>query len=155
MTKKQDNIKHLEDRIVSLEDQLKRAVADYHNLEKRVVDGRSELTAWGTQHLIHKLLPILDHLQKATEGASEAEKQSGWYKGVEMSIKQFEDVLKSEGLEEVAAEGEFDPSCHEAVDTKEGEDNIILETHQKGYALKGKVLRPAKVVVGKKGEMNG
>lgn len=155
MAKKQEEIKQLEERVNDLEAQLKRAVADYHNLEKRVAEGRSELTNWAATELVKKLLPVLDHLEKATEGASEEEKQSGWYQGVEMSIKQFKDILKSEGLEEIVIEGEFDPALHEAVDTKIGENGKILEVAQKGFTLNGKIIRPTKVVVGKEENKNG
>lgn len=149
MAKKNSDLKQLEEKLVSLEDQLKRAVADYQNLEKRVAEGRSELSTWATSNLVRKLLTVLDHLEKALAGASEQERSSGWYKGVEMTAAQFKTVLKEEGLEEIGADGEFDPSLHEAVDIKEGEDNKILEVAEKGYGLHGKILRPAKVVVGK------
>lgn len=156
-----DSVKELS---LQLENQLKRAVADYHNLEKRVAEGRSELTRWGTGELLVKLLPVLDHLERALVGASEQERQSGWFRGVELAIKQFNDVLKSEGLEEIAADPDsietdrqFDPNLHEAVDTREGEDNKILEVIRRGYTLNGKILRPAQVIVGKKekGEQYG
>ncbi|MDO8573656.1 MAG: nucleotide exchange factor GrpE [Candidatus Daviesbacteria bacterium] len=153
MSKKQDTkLQDLEQKIIGLDNQLKRAVADYQNLEKRIAEGRSELTKWGTGELLIKILPVLDHLEKAVLGASETEKQSAWYKGVEMSIKQFKDVLKSEGLEEIAVDGEFNPALHEAVDTREGEDNKILEVVRRGYTLNGKILRPAQVVVGRQSE---
>ena len=105
--------------------------------------------------MVKKLLPVLDHLEKATEGVSEEEKQSGWYKGVEMSIKQFKDVLKSEGLEEISITEQFDPALQEAVDTREGENGKILEVAQKGFTLNGKIIRPVKVVVGKEQNSNG
>jgi molecular chaperone GrpE len=142
----------LEAQVQSLGDQLKRAVADYHNLEKRVAEGRSELTAWATGELIQKLLPVVDHLEKALTGMSDEDKKSGWAKGVEMSVKQFKDVLKSEGLEEIAANGQFDPTLHEAVDMRDGDDNMVLEVVSKGYKINNKVLKPAQVVVGKKGK---
>jgi molecular chaperone GrpE len=151
------------DKVQELENQLKRAVADYHNLEKRVQEGRSELTKWGTGELLVKILPVLDHLDKALEGASEEEKQSGWYKGVELAVKELQTVLQSEGLGQIVVDpasggtsSQFDPNLHEALDLREGEDNKILEVVRKGYNLNGKVLRPAGVVVGKsKGEQNG
>lgn len=133
-----------------LRNQLKRAVADYQNLEKRVSEGRSELNSWATGELLKKLLPTLDHLEQALSGISEEEKQSGWVKGVELAVKEFNQVLAQEGLEEIAVDGQFDPSLHEAVDTREGENDRILEVVRKGYNLNGKVLRPAQVVVGRK-----
>ena len=114
-----------------LENQLKRAVADYHNLEKRVEEGRSELTKWGTGELLIKILPVLDHLEQALKGAGEADKQSGWFRGVELAVRELNQVLQSEGLQEIVAEGEFDPVLQEAVDTKGGEDNKILEVVRK------------------------
>ena len=72
----------LEQRILDLENQLKRAVADYHNLEKRVSDGRSELTSFMGSELVKRFLPVGDHLEQALAGTSDQEKQSGWFKGV-------------------------------------------------------------------------
>ncbi|MBI2595210.1 nucleotide exchange factor GrpE [Candidatus Daviesbacteria bacterium] len=151
-----DDFEKLKQDFDNLQNQLKRAVADYQNLEKRVAEGRSELTNWATTELIRKLLAVLDHLEKAMEGASEEEKASGWYKGMELAVKQFQQVLKDEGLEEIEIDPStslgtrFDPSLHEAVDMREGEYDKILEVAEKGYNLNGKVLRPAKVVVGRK-----
>lgn len=145
-----EQLKQLQDRVASLEDQLKRAVADYHNLEKRVSEARVQLADWTSAELIKSLLPVLHHLDTALTGASEEERKSGWFKGVSMSVVEFKNVLKNEGLEEVDTKNGFDPSIHEAIDMREGEDNQVLEVLEKGYNLKGKVLKPAKVVVGKK-----
>ncbi len=154
MAKKNTKIEELEVRISDLDNQLKRAVADYHNLEKRVVEGRSELTKWGTGELLVKILPTLDHLEQALNGADEQDKQSGWFRGVELAVKELNQVLQQEGLEQIMSEGLFDPNLHEAVDTRVGEDNKIIEVVRRGFTLNGKILRPAQVVVGKeeKGE---
>lgn len=147
--KKEEKQNQLEERMIDLENQLRRALADYRNLEKRVAEGRSELTRWGTGELLIKILPVLDHLEQALAGASQEERQSGWFKGVEMAVKQLYQVLQSEGLDQIAADGQFDPNLHEALDLREGEDNKIIEVVRKGYTLNGKVLRPAAVVVGR------
>ena len=157
---------YLEQRVADLENQLKRAVADYQNLEKRVTEGRSELTSFVGGELVKRMLPVLDHLDQALAGVKESEGISGWFKGVELAVKEFKQVLQSEGLDEIPADPSttstslstgslgtgsvFDPALHEAVDTKVGEDNKILEVVRKGYTLNGKVVRPAQVVVGKK-----
>ena len=146
----QDELDSVKQLSIQMENQLKRAVADYHNLEKRVAEGRSELTKWGTSELLVKLLPVLDHLEQALGGASEQERQSGWFKGVELAVKQLYQVLALEGLDQIVADGQFDPNLHEAVDTQAGDDNKILKVVRKGYTLNGKVLRPAGVVVGRK-----
>lgn len=155
MAKKQDDtkIKELEEKVLSLDNQLKRAVADYRNLETRVSQGRSELTNYVGAELIRKILPALDHLEQALIGVSESEKQSGWYKGVELAVKELNQVLKSEGLEEIVADGQFDPNLHEALDTSVGEDNMVQKVLRKGYNLNGKIIRPAGVIVGRKVEI--
>lgn len=142
-------IEELEQKVSELDNLLKRAVADYHNLEKRVSEGRSELTRWGTAELLTKMLPVLDHLEQALGGMSDTDRQSGWAKGVELAVKELNQVLQSEGLVQIESSGQFDPSLHEAVDTQEGENNMILKMTRKGYNLNGKVLRPAQVVVGR------
>lgn len=154
MAKKQENkkIEELEIKVSELDNLLKRAVADYQNLEKRVTQGRAELTNYVGAEILKKILLPLDHLEQALAGASESDKQSGWFKGVEMAVKELNQVLLSEGLDQIVADGQFDPNLHEAVDTQEGEDNMILKMTRKGYNLNGKVLRPAQVVVGRKVE---
>lgn len=151
---KPEEIKQLEERVNDLDAQLKRAVADYHNLEKRISEGRSELTNWATTELISKLLPVLDHLEKVVDGGrsilSEQSESKDWFKGVEMAVKELKQVLQAEGLEEIMAGVDFNPALHEAVDTREGENGKILEVVQKGFTLNGKIVRPARVVVGKK-----
>ncbi len=150
-----DDFRKMEGKMADLENQLKRAVADYRNLEKRVEDGRSQLNSWASTELINKLLPVLDHLETVVglgkDVLAERPELKDWFRGVELAVSQFTTVLKDEGVEEVSAEGQFNPSLHEAVDAAEGEDNLILRVAAKGYNLNGKVLRPAKVVVGKKG----
>ncbi len=148
--KLQQELDMVRETAVRLEDQLKRAVADYQNLERRVAEGRSELSSWATSELVKKLVMVLDYYDKALKGASEEDRKSAWYKGVEMATAQFKSVLRDEGLEEIGADGHFDPVLHEAVDTKEGDEEKVLEVVDKGYNLNGKVLRPAKVIVGRK-----
>jgi molecular chaperone GrpE len=159
--KKNIEFEQLQNRVNELESQLKRAVADYQNLERRISEGRSEMVSYVGAELIKKLIPTLDHLEQALGGTSEEEKGSGWFKGVELVVKEFKQVLSQEGLDEIPADGVFDPSLHEAVDTRvpspaeasEGKrENTILEVVRKGYNLNGKVIRPAQVVVGRKSE---
>ncbi len=147
-------IEELTVRVQLLEDQLKRAVADYQNLEKRVAEGRSELSAWTTAQVLQKILPVVDHLDKALAGAADTEFDSGWFKGVKMAVSELKHVLKGEGLDEIVADGQFDPNLHEAIDMRDGEHDKILEVVETGYRVGNKVLRPAKVVVGRKGQQS-
>ncbi|MBI2018317.1 nucleotide exchange factor GrpE [Candidatus Daviesbacteria bacterium] len=160
--KANDRINEIIGKNKELEAQLKRAVADYHNLEKRVSEGRSELTSFMGAELVKRLLPVLDHLEQVVDRGrpilSERSESKDWFRGVELAVKELNQVLQSEGLDEISADPStslgtgsvFDPSLHEAVDTKDGEDNKIIEVVRKGYNLNGKVLRPAQVIVGRK-----
>ncbi len=143
-------LEELKQQLAITQDQLKRALADYHNLEKRINEGRAEMAGWASAQLLKRILPTLDHLEMTVKGAGDNDRQSGWFKGVEMSVKQLQQVLQEEGLVEIKVEGKFDPMLHEAVDTRDGENDQVLEVVEKGYNLKGKVLRPSKVVVGRK-----
>ncbi|MBI4038846.1 nucleotide exchange factor GrpE [Candidatus Daviesbacteria bacterium] len=158
MGKKQEKtkIEELESKVNDLENQLKRAVADYRNLESRISQGRSEWTKYVGAEIIRKILPALDHLETVIESGrqvlSEQSESKDWFRGVELAVKELNQVLAQEGLDQIAADGQFDPNLHEAVDTGEGEDNKILKVVRRGYTLEGKVLRPAQVVVGRSNE---
>lgn len=126
---------------------LKRALADYANLEKRVEAERKVLARLASAQLILKLLPAIDNLETAAGHLKD--------QGLTMVVEAIHQVFKSEGLEEIAIEnGQFDPQIMEAVGTVEGEENKVAELVRKGYKLNGQVIRPAQVKVGKaaKGE---
>jgi len=131
-------------RSAELELRLQRALADYQNLEKRVEEERKLLSKLSASLLIEKILPVLENTEKAQAHLKD--------EGLEMVIKQFKDILYSEGVEEISAEGaQFDPNLHEAIETQEGEnDNTITKVVSKGYKIEDTVIRPAKVIVIKK-----
>lgn len=126
-----------------LENHLKRALADYHNLERRIDQERKLLGQLSSAILIEKFLPVLDNLENAQKHLND--------EGLEMVIKQFKDVFAQEGVEEILSEGShFDPKFHEAVEVAEGPDEgRIVKVLIKGYKIDGRVLRPAKVIVTK------
>lgn len=108
---------------------------------------------YASQGVITKLLPVLDNFDRALIAAKEREAENSFIEGVEMIFRQLLQVLASEGLEEVDALGcAFDPNCHDAVmqvESNEVEKNTVLEEVQKGYRLKGKLIRPSMVKVAK------
>jgi len=127
--------------VVRLENQLKRALADYHNLERRVDEERKLLAQLSSAILIEKFLPVLDNLENAQKHLND--------QGLEMVIKQFKDILATEGVEEIVAEGaQFDPHFHEATEVVEGQkDGLVVKVIRKGYKIDSKVLRPTQVAV--------
>jgi len=120
-----------------------RALADYHNLEKRTSASVSEANIRASGRVIVELLPIVDTLENAHKHLGD--------QGLELALNQIIQILKRFGVEKMHTVGTlFDPVSMEAVDVKEGEENMVLSEMMPGYLIYGSVLRIAKVVVGKK-----
>jgi molecular chaperone GrpE len=129
---------------------LKRERADFENYKKRNADLAACSYADGVADTIKSVLPVIDNLERALASSDCAD--GALSEGVEMIRRQLADTLASFGLEEIDAEGQpFDPQCMDAVmqiEKAEGQDsNCVAEVLQKGYRLKGKVLRCAMVKV--------
>jgi len=126
-----------------------RAKADYINLKKETEEKQAMLFEFANAALLIEILPIYDNLKKAI--ALMGEEKNNWIEGIKQIKKQFEDLLKDHGIEEIKTMGEkFNPEFHEAVskEKKEGvEAGVIISEASPGYLMKGKVLVPAKVVV--------
>jgi molecular chaperone GrpE len=143
-------------------DKYVRLYAEFENYKKRMVKDQAEFLKSANERLIRDILPVIDNLERAVEHAkepSEVAKEElqdikGLIAGIELTIKQFKDVLGSLGVEEVKSVGEpFDPSRHEAVshiETDKYDNNIVINEFQKGYILNNRILRPAMVSVAKK-----
>ena len=131
--------------------ELKYLKADFENYKRRVAKEKREAADYALECFITELLPIKDSLEAAMMHANTNadKKQEGLVKGVEMTVKQLDELLKRAGLEEIKAEGEkFDPFRHEVVSREEKEmqeENAITEVVRKGYVFHDKVLRPALV----------
>ncbi len=130
-------------------DNLRRVAADFDNYRKRVAREQAQLYARSGERIVAKLLPVLDDLVRALE-AAEHHEEAKVLEGVRMTKDALAGVLASEGVEEIAAEGPFDPHVHEALMTQpaEGvEPGHVVQVVQRGYRLGDVVLRPARVVV--------
>jgi molecular chaperone GrpE len=129
-------------KILELQDKLARSMADYANLEKRIDSQRQLFVTLATVSIISKMIEVLDDLYLSQTHLNDP--------GLKITIDKFFNVLKSEGLEEIKAESAaFDPNTMECVSTLEGEDNLVLSVHRRGYTLNGQVIRPSQVIVGK------
>ena len=124
------------------ENQLKRALADYQNLEKRVILEKSEWIKLANKNLLLKLLPGLDSLMLAQKHTQD--------KGISLSISQILNAFNQEGVKKIETLGQiFDPRYMEVLTTAKGEEGKVVEELKAGYTLYESVLRPAQVVVGK------
>jgi len=121
----------------------KRAIADYQNLEKRYEKEKSDFVQFANTNLILKLLTALDHLERVQAYLKDD--------GLDLAIKELRRVLTEEGLDETeVVSKEFNPEEMEAVELVDGEEERVVEVVNKGYKLKGRVIRVAKVKVGQK-----
>ncbi|MEW4354490.1 nucleotide exchange factor GrpE [Streptococcus pneumoniae] len=136
------------ERAEDFENKYLRAVAEMQNIQRRSSEERQILQKYRSQDLAKAILPSLDNLERAlaVEGLTDDVK-----KGLEMVQESLIQALKDEGIEEVAADGAFDPNFHMAIQTMPADDehpaDTIAQVFQKGYKLHERVLRPAMVVV--------
>ncbi len=130
-----------------------RAVADLENYKKRAEKERIELKKYANEKLLLEVLPVTDNLQRALDhvDGDEPNNLASLTEGVSMTIDQLFKVLAQFGLTEVKAVGEkFDPEFHHAIshdNTTDAEPGTIVSVFQKGYILKGRLIRPAMVSV--------
>jgi len=127
--------------------------ADFENYKRRTARHFEEIGEFAKSELLKKILPIVDDFEKALSFEN-----NPYAEGMQMIYRQLVDFLKKEGVEKMETVGkEFDPNLHEAVSWVESEDKdgIIVEEMQAGYTYKGKLLRPARVKVARKGGNNG
>ena len=130
-------------------DDLRRVAADFDNYRKRVAREQMQILARSGERVVAKLLPVLDDLERALD-AAEHHEEAKVLDGVRMTRDALAGVLASEGVEEISADGPFDPHVHEALMTQpaEGvEPGHVAQVVQRGYRIGDVVLRPARVVV--------
>ena len=149
---KDEKIAALEQQAADNLDKYQRCLAEFDNFRKRTVKEKASMYDDGVRSTVEKLLMVIDNLERAVavqEG--KADENDAFFKGVKMTLTQFQDVLRGIGVEEIKAVGEkFDPNLHAAVahedDENYGENEVVLEM-LKGYMYKDKVIRHSMVKV--------
>ena len=136
-------------KVTETEERLKRLQADFENFRRRTRQEKDELSNMVTQDIIKDLLPMIDNFERAI--AAEATDTASFQQGIEMIYKQLMEILAGKGMEVInTADAKFDPNFHQAVmrvQNPELEDDTIAMELQKGYMVKGKVVRPSMVQV--------
>lgn len=150
----ESKVKELEETIADLKDKALRDAADTENYKKRLRADKESAVRYANEGLIKDLLDPLDNFSRAIEAAEQTKDFDKMREGVVMVEDQIHSILKNNwGLEVYSPEGEeFNPSDMEACMMKEmdGIDkDTVLQVFMKGYKLHGKVIREAKVMVGK------
>ncbi|GAC1583964.1 MAG: nucleotide exchange factor GrpE [Candidatus Dormibacteria bacterium] len=136
-----------------------RLAAEMENVRRRHQKDREEQQLYGNAELIARILPLLDNFHRALDHAPETTEADPlvqqWVSGVQMVVRQFEEILAGAGVETIEAVGQpFDPNQHQAVlaePSDEYEDGHVVAELQRGYRLRDRVLRPTMVKVANNG----
>ncbi|MGL4628978.1 MAG: nucleotide exchange factor GrpE [Cetobacterium sp.] len=131
-----------------------RKQAEFQNFTKRKEKEFDDLKAFASEKIIVKVLDIVDNLERAIAASSESKDFDSLVKGVELTLSQMKSTVASEGVEAIETEkASFDPHLHMAVAVEDSADHAndeVIAEFQKGYKMKGKVIRPSMVKVCKK-----
>ncbi|MGI9586216.1 MAG: nucleotide exchange factor GrpE [Acidimicrobiia bacterium] len=129
---------------------LQRLAAEFDNFRKRVERDQSENVQRASQRVIESILPTLDSLDAAMALDVSSEAEQKMLLGLQSTEALLLEALGTEGFAPIAAADEpFDPAVHEAVSVIPGEgDQVVQEELRKGYTMRGRVIRPALVIVG-------
>jgi molecular chaperone GrpE len=119
-----------------------RVLADYQNLEKRTAERVTEVRQYAAESVLSRLLPVVDTFGMVTNHIKDP--------GLALAYKELLSVLTEQGVEKIEVLGrEFDPMEMDCIEVVPGKDNEVVEEVQAGYRFRGKVLRVARVKVGK------
>lgn len=156
----QDEIDALKKAVADEHGKALRALADLQNARKRMEEEKSTFVAFAAQQILVQIIDVVENLHRLIAHApgvptaatpEEKKKQEEWHKGLLLMDQQFHRFFEQQGVKriEVKIGDPIDPSRHEAVMSAEGKDGTVVEVLSSGYELRGRVIRTAKVKVGK------
>jgi molecular chaperone GrpE len=148
----EDIIADLEAQLAETKDQYLRKAADFENFRKRMIREKQDAIDFANQALLLDLIPVIDDFERAIQSAATSEDFKSLYEGISMIEKRLTSQLESKwGLKRFDSAGEaFDPNRHEALmmeKSAEVSEPVVKEDLLKGYTLKDRVIRSAKVKV--------
>jgi molecular chaperone GrpE len=150
----ENEIDTLKAALAASEDRYHRVHADFENIKKRLEKEKYQALEYSNEKFAKDLIPVLDALEGAIKAKDvEADAETLLEKvseGVELTKKQFLNILEKHGVTPVSEDEAFDPNIHNAVqkmDSENHETGDIVSTFQKGYKYKGRTLRDAMVII--------
>jgi len=148
----EQRVAELEAQLADTRDQLLRKAADFENFRKRMNQEKQSSIEYANQNLLLDIIPIIDDFERAIQSGESSTDYTGLLEGVRMIEKRFAGQLESKwGLKRFNSAGElFDPNIHEAVMMEKSPDvseATVQEDFSRGYMLKERVIRAAKVKV--------
>ncbi len=152
LDKAKAEIETLKAQVAESKDRYVRLMAEFDNFRRRTAKEQLDLIETANAKLLEKLSEVLDNFERAAHPDNNKQKDyDAFAKGVQMIHDQFAKILKNAGLEQLDPVGEpFDPNYHEAL-MRQASDEIpeshVIQVFQKGYKLKNKLLKTAKVIV--------
>lgn len=148
-----EEMDRIRDELIQSQDRYTRLQADFENFRKRAARERSELVQYGHENLVKDLLSTVDNLDRAIEHTQQSDggDLESLLQGVELLQRELQAILERHAVTEIdAMGGAFDPALHEAmaqVPDASVAPNTVIDVLQKGYQLRGRLLRPTRVVV--------
>ena len=152
--KLKEEVKELNIQVAELKDKFLRLFAEFDNYKKRTVKEKIDLMKTAAQDTMSVLLPVLDDFDRAKKNADDENSEEVFSEGVTLVYNKLYNILNQRGLKPMESTGEdFDPELHEAITEipapNEKMKGKVIDTIEQGYFLKDKIIRHAKVVVGK------
>lgn len=137
--------------LIAAQDRNLRLMAEFDNFRRRTAKEQLDLIETANAKLLEKLSEVLDNFERAFAAENKANDLEAFEKGMQLIHSQFAKTLTDAGLEQIDPVGqEFDPNCQEALMQQPSEEipeGHVVTVFQKGYRLKGKILKTAKVIV--------
>jgi len=143
----------LEEQLAELNDKYLRLFSDFDNYRKRTAKERIELAKTAGEDFFKAILPVLDDFERGLKAMNDAADVNALKEGVDLIYTKLNNILLTKGLEPLTSVGaSFNADIHEAITNipAPGEDmkGKVIDEVERGYALNGKVIRYAKVIVG-------
>ncbi len=143
-------IERIQKELEDVTDLAKRTMADFQNYKRRTEQEQAEMKVYANVRFLEAIFPVLDNFKRAFAQVPPELAENEWVKGVTQIEKSFFETLKMMGLEPIEETGiPVDPHRHEVLMEGEGPAGQVVQIFERGYSFNGKVIRPAKVLVGK------